>query len=103
MTSAVWSLLRHPKDKARRHLRPGLSLDEFFGELDRLGVRYAVLRWFETLPEVDPGEDVDILVADEDLPRVRPFLRSYIVPPKADVASALGLGYGYEPEPPPRA
>ena len=23
-----------------------------------------------------------------------------IVPPKADVASALGLGYGYEPEPP---
>ena len=26
-----------------------------------------------------------------------------IVPPKAEVASALGLGYGYEPEPPPRA
>jgi capsular exopolysaccharide synthesis family protein len=25
-----------------------------------------------------------------------------IVPPKAEVASALGLGYGYEPEPPPR-
>jgi capsular exopolysaccharide synthesis family protein len=26
-----------------------------------------------------------------------------IVPPKAEVASALGLGYGYEPEPPSRA
>jgi hypothetical protein len=94
MTGAVWSLLRHPKDKARRYLRPGLSLDEFFEELDRLGVRYAVLRWFETLPDVDPGEDIDILVADEDLPRVRPFLRSYIVPPptqKFDVYTVSGL------------
>lgn len=94
MTGALWSVLRHPRDKARRYLRPGMSLDELFAELDRLGVRYAVLRWFETLPDVDAGEDIDILVADDDLPRVRPFLRSYVVPPptqKFDVYTVSGL------------
>jgi hypothetical protein len=87
-------LLRRRRDKPRRYLRPGLPLDEFFDELNRLGVRYAVLRWFETLPNVDPGEDIDILVADEDVQRLRPFLRSYLVPPatqKFDVYTAGGL------------
>jgi hypothetical protein len=38
--------------------------------LDRLeeeNVRYVVLRWFDDLPEIEPGEDLDLLVADEDL------------------------------------
>ena len=71
-----------------------MALDEFFDELNRLGVRYAVLRWFETLPDVGPGEDVDILVADEDVRRLRPFLHSYVVPPrtqKFDVYTDSGL------------
>ena len=57
-------------------------------------MRYAVLRWFETLPSVAPGEDVDILVADEDMPHLRPFLQAYHVPPrtqKFDVYSVSGL------------
>jgi hypothetical protein len=90
----VRGLLRRRRDKPRRYLRPGVSLDEFFTELDRLGVRYAVLRWFETLPEVEPGEDVDILVADEDVRRLRPLLASYLVPlgtQKFDVYSVSGL------------
>ena len=35
-----------PREATRRHLRAGLSIDSFFDELDRRGVRYAVLRWF---------------------------------------------------------
>jgi hypothetical protein len=68
-----------PREATRRHLRAGISLEQFFDELNRRGVRYAVLRWFETLPDVDPGEDIDILVADEDLPELRSLLGSHRV------------------------
>ncbi|MCL5777886.1 hypothetical protein M1105_12930 [Limibaculum sp. FT325] len=33
-------------------------------------MNYVVLRWYEKLPEIDPGEDIDILIADNDLPNV---------------------------------
>jgi hypothetical protein len=103
----VRSLLARRRDKPRRYLRPGLALDDFFAELERIGVRYAVLRWFDTLPAVAAGEDVDLLVADEDLPRLRPYLRSYYAAPGTqafDVYSASGLpgsdflGVPYYPE-----
>jgi hypothetical protein len=90
----VRDLLRRRQDKPRRHLRPGITVEDFFDQMNRLGVRYAVLRWFETLPEVGPGEDIDILVADEDLPLLRPFLSSYYVAPGTqafDVYSVSGL------------
>lgn len=83
-----------PRQATRRHLRAGLSLDGFFDELNRRGVRYAVLRWFETLPDVEPGEDVDILVADEDLPLLQTLVRSHRVAParqEFDVYSVTGL------------
>ncbi|SFP22607.1 hypothetical protein SAMN05660464_2586 [Geodermatophilus dictyosporus] len=83
-----------PREATRRHLRAGLSIDSFFDELNRRGVRYAVLRWFETLPDVDPGEDVDVLVADEDLPLLRTLLGSHRVAPARqafDVYSETGL------------
>ncbi len=83
-----------PREATRRHLRAGLSVDSFFDELNRRGVRYAVLRWFETLPDVDPGEDVDVLVADEDLPLLRTLLGSHRVAPARqafDVYSETGL------------
>jgi hypothetical protein len=53
-----------------------------------------VLRWFETLPEVDPGEDIDILVADEDLDAVGTLLTCPVIPPrrqKFDVYTVSGL------------
>jgi hypothetical protein len=90
----IRDLLRRRRDRPRRYLRPGLTLDELFDELNRRGVRYAILRWFDSLPDVEPGEDVDILVANEDMPQLRPFLRSYFVPPgtqKFDVYSVGGL------------
>lgn len=86
--------LMAPRETTRRHLRAGISLEQFFDELNRRGVRYAVLRWFETLPDVDPGEDIDLLVADDDLPALRSLLGSHRVTParqKFDIYSETGL------------
>ena len=74
---AVRRLLRRPPDSARRYLRPGVTVDEFLGRLTEFGVRYAVLRWFETLPHVEAGEDMDMLVADQDLPVAESLLTPY--------------------------
>jgi hypothetical protein len=46
----------------------------FLEALDRGGIRYTVLRWFETLPRLEPGEDLDLLVDDDDLPAVEALL-----------------------------
>jgi hypothetical protein len=58
----------------RRYLASGLDLPRFFEILEQRGVSYVVLRWFESLPQVDPGEDIDLLVADEHLELVRTLL-----------------------------
>jgi hypothetical protein len=51
----------------RRYVRWNSSLPELFSELNDLHCRYAVLRWFETLPSVEKGEDIDMLVGNEHL------------------------------------
>lgn len=82
------------RPRTRRYLRDGISLEEFFDEMNRRGVRYAVLRWFETLPEVAAGEDIDILVADEDIDDVGTMLVSHLIAPrrqKFDVYTVSGL------------
>jgi hypothetical protein len=58
----------HPGQEAARHyLSPLVPLATLPRLLDERGLRYVVLRWFEHLPAVEPGEDLDVLVADEDL------------------------------------
>lgn len=58
----------------RRYLARGLSLARFFALLQQREVPYVVLRWFDSLPQVEAGEDIDILVADEHLDYVRTLL-----------------------------
>jgi hypothetical protein len=85
---------RRRRPVARRYLRAGLSLDQFFDLLNERGVRYVVLRWFETLPDVEPGEDIDLLVADQDLPFVGTLLMSHHGAPrrqKFDVYTVSGV------------
>jgi hypothetical protein len=53
-----------------------LGLSGVFARFHDQAVQYAVLRWFETLPEKEPDGDVDLLVADDDLPRVLELLNS---------------------------
>jgi hypothetical protein len=59
---------------ACRWLPPGLTLDEFFDILRRERVTYVVLRWFEELPQVEPGHDIDILVDDQHVDFVQSLL-----------------------------
>src|SRR5215475_992743 len=62
-----------------------------FREFDRRGVRYAVLRWFDALPEIEPSEDVDMLIADESLPTALEILHSQPGIQLTDVYSETGL------------
>lgn len=68
---------------------PGLV--GLFRAFDRHGVRYAVLRWFESLPDIEPDEDVDLLVADDSLDDVIRIFESLpgILP--CDLYSESGL------------
>jgi len=58
------------RDSARRFVRTDLSIEQLFTVLKQRDISYVVLRWFEDLPRIEAGEDIDFLVADQDLPRI---------------------------------
>lgn len=89
----------------RRYIDSHLGIEGFFAALKQEDIKYCVLRWFETLPVVEDGEDIDILVADEDLQKIEKYLlgsKGYGTP--CDLYSASGLpgtsyrGIAYFPE-----
>jgi hypothetical protein len=49
-------------------------VEKFFSILNARGVDYVCLRWHEDLPELQPGEDIDLLVSDAHLQAVEPLL-----------------------------
>jgi hypothetical protein len=65
----VCPVRRDTKIRPRMFLSPELGPRAFFARLNESGARYAVLRWWDELPEIAPGRDVDFLVHDEDLGR----------------------------------
>jgi hypothetical protein len=93
-TRRVKEVLRglvRPGARARRYVAKRYSCEDFFRELAERQVRYVVLRWFETLPVIGRGEDVDLLVADDDVPKMDGLfvrLRSGIA---CDVYSVSGM------------
>lgn len=76
---------------ARRYIPHALGVERFLRRLNRHRARYAVLRWFETLPVLPPGEDLDILVDDADLPLVSAMLDEGPGLEPIDLYSATGL------------
>jgi hypothetical protein len=58
----------------RRFIPHSLGIGGFFAELQTAGLRHVVLRWFESLPDVPAGEDLDLLVDDAQLVAVRDLL-----------------------------
>lgn len=76
---------------ARRFVSPVLGVDGFLAALGDRAVRHVVLRWFEQLPAVDPGEDIDLLVADEHVAAVEEVMADLpgIIP--CDLYSVSGL------------
>jgi nucleoside diphosphate kinase len=88
------SRVRRPKNCRRNslHFIPhSLGLRGMFRRFDERGVRYAVLRWFERLPEIEPTEDVDMLVADDSLADVLDILHGEPGIQPCDVYSESGL------------
>jgi hypothetical protein len=88
------SRIRRPKNCRRNSLHfvphgPGLA--GMFRSFDELGVRYVVLRWFERLPEIEPAEDVDLLVDDRSLEQALEILHALPGIQPCDVYSESGL------------
>ena len=97
---------RKVKRRKRRYISPSLGVAGFIAALNKAGINHAVLRWFETLPYLEPGEDIDLLVSDDHLDAIDDFFtgrRDRGIP--CDVYSVSGLpGSDYRSVPyfPPR-
>jgi hypothetical protein len=64
------------------------------GFIDRLrgsGARFVVLRWYDDLPRLPDGEDLDLLVLDSDIPLVEQVLGERPGTEPCDVYSVSGL------------
>lgn len=77
----------------RRFIDHSLGVRGFLQALKDENVNYVVLRWFEELPAVSPGEDVDVLVSDEDVEKLTSLVsvnrKSRDIP--CDIYSVSGL------------
>lgn len=80
-----------PRKGARHFIPHALGISGLFREFEKAGVSYAVLRWFDKLPQVDPGEDLDVLVDDEALDRVLEILNAQPGIQPSDVYTPSGL------------
>ena len=87
----VYPVLKPHPPGARRYIPHSLGVEGFFHALTELDARYAVLRWFDDLPHVAPGEDIDLLVDDQHLPQVRELLDSGPGVQPVDLYSTSGL------------
>ena len=55
-----------PARTTNRRIPRALGVGGLLDELERQQVNYVVLRWFDDLPRVEAGRDLDILVSDDD-------------------------------------
>ncbi len=73
-----------------------MGLTGLFRQFDEQSVRYVVLRWFEALPEIEPSQDVDMLIDDQCLNTVRNMLNALPGIQPCDLYSESGLAHsGY--------
>lgn len=101
LRKAVSRLLgRDQRPRVRRYIPHGVSIELFFSSLRQAGVRCVVLRWFETLPNIEMGEDIDILVQDDDLTVLGDFLDNTSGSVPCDIYTVGGLpGSQYRSQP----
>jgi len=85
--------IRRPKNKpkARCYIPHKLGIDGFFECLESKQLRYAILRWFDRLPNLEPDEDIDILCSDADVEKIREVLLSGPGTQPVDLYSTSGL------------
>ncbi|PFG38847.1 hypothetical protein ATJ97_1335 [Georgenia soli] len=87
----VVELTTPPRPRTRCYLSEVVGVAGLPRLLDDAGVHYAVLRWFEALPDLAPGEDLDMLVADDDLETFRAVLAREPGTIPVDLYSESGL------------
>ncbi|MDJ0627700.1 MAG: hypothetical protein QNJ44_05535 [Rhodobacter sp.] len=85
--------------RGKLFIPPQLGVEGFFRALEDAGARHVVLRWFDELPHIARGHDLDILVADEAVGTVDALLSTWPRGQKIDYYSETGTGgTGYRPE-----
>ena len=55
----------------QRYIDPTLDIEDLFSLLNKRGIRYTILRWFEDLPNLKKGDGIDMLVHDDDLAKIK--------------------------------
>jgi hypothetical protein len=91
--------------RPRQYLSPILGVEGFIRRVEDAGLDYAALRWFEGLPRLEPGEDLDLLVADQHLDKMQALLAEEPGTIPVDLYSETGLtgadyqGVAYYPPP----
>jgi hypothetical protein len=78
--------------RARRYLSPVWGPEGLSRKIADIGIDCVVLRWFENLPALEPGEDLDVLVADEHVEKLHELLAEEPGTIPVDAYSASGLG-----------
>ena len=95
-SSSTYVVSRVARPKRRYHdalhfIPHKLQLAGLFRTFQQEGIEYAVLRWFESLPDREPTGDIDLLVADDDLPQVLQILGSNPAIRPCDLYTPSGL------------
>lgn len=85
-----------PLKSPRVYIKEGISRMDFFGILHDRNVEYVLLRWWQNLPEIPEGEDMDILIKDEHRDRIDDLLVFYDngTNLKCDFYTIAGSKYG---------
>src|SRR5438045_7436671 len=78
-------------ESPRRYTPLGMGAEEFFKELLKRNCCYVALRWFEGFPNLEPGEDIDLLVADDALAAIDEILQPAEGAVACDVYTVSGL------------
>ncbi|MFD1506952.1 hypothetical protein FE374_04060 [Georgenia yuyongxinii] len=86
----VIEVLAPQQPRVRHYLSPVWGVAGLGRRLEERGLSHVVLRWFEDLPHLDPGEDLDLLVADADLAAVHDLLAEEPGTIPVDVYSETG-------------
>jgi hypothetical protein len=77
--------------RARRYIPREIGLERFFSTLNDRQIRYVVLRWFDELPEIKPGGDVDLLIDDGDVDSISDLFTGEMRGTACDLFSVSGL------------
>lgn len=92
----IRKILIKPKKSPRVFIKEGISRTKFFDILHERNVKYVLLRWWQDYPEIPEGEDMDILIPDNDREKLDDLVVFYDngTGLKCDIYTIEGGNYG---------